>query len=64
MSLGGTVVELHRGGRTHRVTAENREQYCTELEAYRLREMAPAAAAVRRGLLTQLPPVMVTLMNW
>lgn len=48
-SLGEKQVELHRFGRNELVTWANLRQYCDELEAYRLSEMAPAAAAIRRG---------------
>ena len=65
ISLGGKEgVELRRHGRHELVSYENFKQYCAELEAYRLSEMAVAAAAVRRGLLTQIPPVMVSLIKW
>ena len=64
MSLGGKTVELHRNGRLEPVSWANLSQYCNELEAYRLSEMVLAAEAIRRGILTQLPPVMVSLIKW
>ena len=38
--------------------------YCDELEAYRLREMEVVATAIRRGLSTILPPLMINLIKW
>ena len=65
ISLGGKEgIELRRHGRHELVTFENVRLYCDELQAYRLSEMAVAAAAVRRGLLTQIPPLMLSLIKW
>lgn len=65
ISLGGKEgVELHRHGRHDLVTFDNITQYCDELQTYRLNEMSIVAAAVRRGLLTQIPPLMVSLIKW
>lgn len=63
-SLGGSTVELHRYGRTETVTWSTLPQYCEEVENYRLKEMETVATAVRRGLRTQLPPLMINLIKW
>jgi hypothetical protein len=63
-SLGGRAVELHRNGKVEEVSFETLERFCDEYEQLRLGEMTVAASAIRRGLLTQLPPVMVGLIKW
>ncbi len=62
-SLGGGSVDLILGGSRERLTWANRLQYCELLESYRLREMSVVAAAVRRGLATQLPPALLRLVR-
>lgn len=57
-------MELHPGGSAHPLTWETRERYCEEVEHFRLTEMNAVAAAVRRGLFTQLPQAAVQLMRW
>ena len=63
-SLGGKTVELHPGGALEEVNGSNVQRYCNELETYRLREMDVVAAAIRRGLSTQLPPIVLLLSKW
>jgi hypothetical protein len=63
-SLGGSNVELHCGGESSPVTWENREIFCEELLQYRLSELSQVASAVRTGLSTQIPAIMLKLMRW
>ena len=63
-SLGGRTIELRKFGRMQNVTWETLPSYCDELEAYRLQEMEVVATAIRRGLSTILPPLMINLIKW
>ena len=58
------MVELKPGGGSLLVNGSNRTEYCDALEAYRLTELSQVADAVRRGLLSQLPPILLTLVTW
>jgi hypothetical protein len=40
------------------------KQYCDELEEFRIHELDQVTAAVRRGLLTQLSPIVLMLSKW
>lgn len=62
-SLGGTLIELHRHGSFEDVTRGNVSRYYDELTQYRLTEMSIVAAAVRRGLMTILPPIMINFIS-
>lgn len=42
----------------------NRTAFCDHMENFRLHQMDEVAAAVRRGLQTQLPPIMLKLIRW
>ena len=63
-SLGGRPVDLHRNGNVEEVSFDTLVRFCDEHETLRLGEMSTAAGAIRRGLLTQLPPVMISLIKW
>ena len=64
-SLGGSLVELHPGGAGETLKmGVNDGRYIDEMVAYRLREMASAARAIRAGLETQLPPASLALLRW
>ena len=64
ISLGGSVAPLHHGGRGEAVSRQNFDRYCDELERFRLSELKAVAAAVRAGLATQVPPVLLHLLRW
>lgn len=61
---GSLSLELHEGGASDKLTWENRGRYCEELSKLRLAELGPMAAAVRRGLRSQIPAVMLQLLPW
>lgn len=61
---GGRMVELHPGGAQESLTWHNRDRYYREVELFRLAEMTAVAAAVRRGLCTQVPQGVLKLMRW
>merc|ERR1711988_1761877 len=60
--LNGAVVELHSNG-ANEYFVQNRDEsrYCREVVAFKLKEMAPMADAVRLGLETQIPPAALSL---
>jgi len=62
-SISGRIVELHPGGKGKRLTWSNALRYCEEVEAFRVKEMDKVALAVRAGLVTQVPPVAISLLR-
>ena len=64
MSLSERRVSLHPAKDEEFVTFATLPRYCDELEQYWLNSMCVQADAVRRGIMTQLPPEMVNLIKW
>ena len=62
-TIGGNIIELHSGGRGEKLTWDNCLTFCKEVEAFRIGEMMTVADAVRRGLLSQIPPAAISLMR-
>ncbi|TMW66734.1 hypothetical protein Poli38472_014046 [Pythium oligandrum] len=60
----GQEIELVEGGKSTRVTFENRLEYCQLAEQYRLQEGAKQVAAMARGLATIFPVRVLTLLTW
>uniref|UniRef100_K3X786 HECT domain-containing protein n=1 Tax=Globisporangium ultimum (strain ATCC 200006 / CBS 805.95 / DAOM BR144) TaxID=431595 RepID=K3X786_GLOUD len=60
----GQEVELVEGGKTMRVTFQNRLEYCHLAEQYRLYEGSLQVAAMARGFATIFPMRALTLLTW
>ncbi|OWZ24334.1 hypothetical protein PHMEG_000654 [Phytophthora megakarya] len=58
------TVELVPGGRHLHVTWEDREEYASAVEAYRLLEYAPVCGDISRGVATILPTHTLGLFSW
>jgi hypothetical protein len=58
------TVELVPGGSHLHVTWEDREEYASAVETYRLTEFAPVCGDISRGLATILPAPTLGLFSW
>ncbi|CAK4695727.1 unnamed protein product [Aphanomyces euteiches] len=57
-------VELVPGGKQVRVTWDDKEEYATAVEAYRLTEFKPVCQDIARGLATIVPLPTLALLTW
>ncbi|KAH7479170.1 E3 ubiquitin-protein ligase HERC2 [Phytophthora ramorum] len=58
------TVELVPGGQHLHVTWEDREEYASAVETYRLTEFAPVCGDISRGIATILPAPTLGLFSW
>jgi len=60
----GLEVELIPQGSQHAVTFDNKEEYCTLVESYKIAELAPQLNALAKGMAEIVPRCATSLFTW
>eukprot|EP01035_Chromulina_nebulosa_P020273 gene20273-26318_t len=63
-NLSGREVDLIANGKNIQLVWNNIDEYCDLVEEFRKNEMRDACNAIRSGIVTQIPPICLTLYTW